>query len=322
MCGGLGHDLSALEHFVWPETRRPPKLHAIGKSLELILVRWLISCVLVLSISAGHAATAEARSSFMWVLRDKDNSITIVGYPKWVPTGASPVNLPAASAIRRSGRIFTDEPGTPSAGAMMRLASMMACEPPLSARLPKDILAKVRALSVKAGVDFEELEPGCAMYAAARLAMKLYNVPGYQDAKAAVEVAEIMELGAIHAELVTFDDHLGIFETIRPDEDAELLSGVVFGFETLGDLAAGTYQAWIAGDEPTFQEVARRFSETDPVNIRLMGLENAVLASRIADLARTSEDAVVLVRGASLLGKDGVLARLKKMGFSIHKVRG
>ena len=120
--------------------------------------------------------------------------------------------------------------------------------------------------------------------------------------------------------LESTDFHLGLFDSLSPQDQESMLKDVVSPDSAAKQLKA-IREAWCSGDAAALDALLNTGMKTSP------GVFNALITNRnrawmpkLESLIGGKDDALVVVGAAHLVGKDGVVELLRSKGYTIEQL--
>lgn len=283
-----------------------------------------LAALLPLAAAAQPAAPDTSRH-FLWAVEDADNTVYLLGSFHLLRPEVYP--LPAAiEAAYADAEVVAFELDLDSAGAQM---------PALIARglLPDETtLAHVLAPTTAAGLDsvlaarglpaeaFARMKPWLA---AVTLTMLAVQQGGYEVAAGLDPhfFARAKEDAKPRLALETLAHQLGAMDGMPLEDQDAFLQTTLAELDTAAETLDRMTAAWQAGDTATLE--AKMFEQRDAYPsfyARLLDARNRAWLPQVeALLARSGEDALVVVGAGHLVGEMGLVALLRARGYSVEQ---
>jgi uncharacterized protein YbaP (TraB family) len=121
--------------------------------------------------------------------------------------------------------------------------------------------------------------------------------------------------------LETVDQQLRALAEVPDREHAHALEEAVADPERSDRILRTMKAAWIAGDTAALEAlVADEFRDAPESRRRLLDERNARMAAGVEGYLKGGETCFVVVGGAHLIGKEGVVSRLAAKGYTVKRV--
>ena len=123
-------------------------------------------------------------------------------------------------------------------------------------------------------------------------------------------------------QLETVDDQLELISSLGDGQENEIINHTLQETKKLPDLMQTMKTAWRKGDNTALENIILMpFKKDFPgVYDRVVVKRNIAWLPKIETLLQTKEVEFILVGALHLIGEDGVLAKLKKRGYTIQKL--
>lgn len=126
-------------------------------------------------------------------------------------------------------------------------------------------------------------------------------------------------------ELETMEQQLSIFSQLTEVEQVQFLTQTLEEFDESAETLSALAQAWVEGDEALLSGLILGAFEADEISqklYRLIFVDRNRRMSAAAEQFLTEKQAVFMVVGLGhLLGKDGVVAELRRRGYIVRQLR-
>ncbi len=121
--------------------------------------------------------------------------------------------------------------------------------------------------------------------------------------------------------LETVDEQIRALAGVPDIENAHALEEVVTNPERAGQTLRTMKAAWIAGDTAALEAlIADEFSKTPESRRLLLDERNVRMTAGVESYLKGGETCFVVVGGAHLIGKGGVVSRLAAKGYAVKRV--
>jgi len=299
----------------------------------------ILAAVLVAAYAAGAVAAAPAlearqdvpRRGLLYEIRTGANTVYLfgtlhVGKPELYPLGRQ-----ANMALAASERLYLEVSlaDTTSVNADTAAAAMYGDGTTLGQKLPAPLLEKVSARLARYQFP-QELALKMKPWMLGQTLLLLEAKRRGYDPELANEFYLMDYARAAHKEILgleTLSEQFAIFDRMSQAQQQAFLE------QTLSELDDSRFEsrlramvdAWANGDVRALEAELQYEKTQDSVFAgilipRLIDERNRVMADRIADIARSGPKSFVAVGALHLVGKDGIVERLRRRGFTVRQL--
>ena len=274
---------------------------------------------LLLAATVGHAEPA------MWVIKDADSTIYLIGTMHLLKRDAEWKADKVKKTVHESTELWLEIADMDNQAALAPLVAKFGvdAEHPLSTKLNDEQKKKLEKLASTYGIPAATLEPMRPWLAAVILSAMPLLKAGY-DPKAGVErvlMAQATEEGDKIRSFETSEEQLGIFASMSEEEQLVFLS------ETLDELEKGIEEldrlakAWIDGDTDAIQRffVDEMKAKAPSIYDKLVVRRNIAWAGKIEQMLKGAGVQQIAVGAGHLVGPDSVQVQLAKRGIKAEK---
>jgi len=139
--------------------------------------------------------------------------------------------------------------------------------------------------------------------------------------------------GADKALLLEFPDHrvrelegtltqLRIFDDLAPQDQTDLLTGIIAEYRSLGDNPERLRKAWLSGDEEGLINATQSGIMADPeLYEALLAGRNRAWMKEIDDLLADGSNPLIAVGAAHLVGPDGLTTLIEQRGYTLTRLQ-
>jgi len=139
--------------------------------------------------------------------------------------------------------------------------------------------------------------------------------------------------GADKALLLEFPDHrvrelegtltqLRIFDDLAPQDQIDLLTGIIAEYRSLGDNPERLRKAWLSGDEEGLINATQSGIMADPeLYEALLAGRNRAWMKEIDDLLADGPNPLIAVGAAHLVGPDGLTTLIEQRGYTLTRLQ-
>lgn len=275
-------------------------------------------------LAAAFVAAAAQAAPAVWVVKDADSEMVLFGSVHVLPPGLSwrPAGLDAALA--RADDLWFELPvGAATDQEVGRLAGSLGVLPPdqsLFTLLPRADAERLIRLCDAYGIDkagIARLEPWLAEVALAAASFGRAGAEASHGVEAVLSAAA--PASARRQALETPAEQIGLFDSAPMAEQVASLRTSLVELEKDPDGYLKLVRAWLAGDTAGLdREALQPLRHASPALFRRLVTQRnanwtAALDRRLKGQGRT----VVVVGVGHLIGKEGVPARLRALGYSV-----
>jgi uncharacterized protein len=282
---------------------------------------------LILSLVGAIAlATPAAAEPAMWVVRDHDSTIYLLGTVHLLRPEVRWRTARIDAALNSCADLTLELADGDGSTAAAGLVAQYGFDPahPLSSRLTKTEQARLAQAAATLGLQPAQLEPMRPWLAGLSLSVAPILRAGY-DRDAGVEKllsTDAMRRGAPVRGLETTEQQVRVLATLPEAVQLDLLREALDDFEEAPTELDRMAAAWAAGDVATIDRLVN-----DEVRKDSPALYRAILADRNTDFARqikamlddSAGPRCVAVGAGHLAGRDSVQARLRALGVAAER---
>ncbi|HEX6373590.1 MAG TPA: TraB/GumN family protein [Longimicrobium sp.] len=278
--------------------------------------------------SANGAAAQEARSILYRVEGASGATVYMLGSIHLLTADAYPLPQPVQRAYADAERVFF-ETSLDSLMARQQEMAMRGLYPPgktLRGEIPADLYAQVEAAApglAALGVTMpvlDRMEPW--------MVGLLFQSVEWQKAGMLPEHGVDMHFSSRARNdqkpvggFETVDFQLGLFDGMTPEEQVSFLR------QSLEDLSGTSEQmrrvvaAWRAGDAEAIDAIMNESMDDAPaLYARMLTDRNAAWVPQIEQMLRGSDDVLVVVGAAHLVGDQSVVSMLRQRGYTVEQL--
>ncbi len=270
------------------------------------------------------APPPDGRRPPLFVVADGDSRVYLLGSVHVLPEGALPLP-PAVEAAYRDASVLAFEIDADSAAVQVQALLPTAMdEPGVGVALDPDQKARFDAFAQTVGLPpgaLDAFEPWMAALTVGVLAVQTAGVTAE-----GVDPVLFARAKADGKERVAFETVAGQFAALdglpEADQVAFLMASVETGPEAAREMFGRLYAAWSEGEDETLAALMNEGMEATPLlSEALFAVRNRAFVPQIeALLARTGENALVVVGAGHLVGPDGVVELLRAAGYTVERL--
>lgn len=277
----------------------------------------LVAAIALVPVSAGAAPP-------MWVVRDGDSEMVLFGSVHVLPPGLDWKPPALDAALKQADDLWFElAPGPATEQEAARLAGQLGVLGPnqsLFRLLPPKDAQRLMRLADVFKVDrltLDRLEPWLAEVA---LMAAAYGQVGANADNGVEKAVEAAAPAAVHREaLETPAQQLGFFDTTQLSDQVASLRSTMDELERDPNSYMDLVRAWMAGDAGALdREALGPMREASPELFRrLVTARNEAWVRRLDARLKGHGRTVVVVGVGHLVGKGGLPARLRALGYSV-----
>jgi uncharacterized protein YbaP (TraB family) len=270
------------------------------------------------------AAVAKAEPA-MWVIRDADSTIYLIGTLHLLKRDSDWNAEKVKKTVKESTELWLETVDFDNEAALAPLMAKFGLdlEHPLSTKLNDEQKKKLEKLTSTYGIPAAQIEPLRPWLAAVILAMSPIQKAGY-DPKAGVERVLVAQATAEGDKIRGFEaaeDQVHFLADLSEKEQLEFFIGTLDDLEKGMELLDQLAKAWIDGDVETISRlsVTEMKREAPTVYDKLLVRRNKAWAEKIEQMLKGSGVQQIAVGAAHLAGPDSLQAQLARRGIKVEK---
>ena len=282
------------------------------------------SLVAVLSFVLLATSPAKAEPA-MWVIRDADSTIYLIGTMHLLKHDAEWKAEKAKRALHEARELWLEIADFDDQAAVAPLIAKLGVDPqhPLSTKLNETQRAKLEKIAATYKIPSATLEPLRPWLAAVVLTETPILNAGY-DPKAGVErilAAQAKTEGAKILGFETAEQQMHLLADLSEEEQIAFLSSTLDDLEKGLELLDQLAKAWIDGDVATIARISidEIKNEAPTVYEKLLVRRNIAWAEKIEKMLKGSGTHMIAVGAAHLAGPDSVQEQLAKRGTKVER---
>ena len=312
------------------------------------MLKTLIALAIAAACTVAIAATAPPQASpvvaptssatalltpvvpLLWKVSDADNSLYLLGAFHLLKVDDKPITPAVEAAFADAESVMFEVPPAqmtdPATAAKFQAAMLYGGGRTLSKTLPPQTLKRLESMLAPSKTPIAALDPLEPWAVSLQLAIGIMVSQGFLPDQGVDKVlmGRAAQAGKPTAGLETIDDQLKALDGTPESEQIEALDEFVTDPRKGINEAMQLHAAWRAGDamrlDTQFRaEMAREL----PATYKLINVDRNVrwvpqLVSRLK--AKGTDDTLVVVGALHLLGKDGLVERLRAKGYVVERV--
>ena len=317
--------------------------HDFKKAMGLYALAVALFAALPLSASAQPVATATPAASMpaataikappvplLWKLSDADNAVYLLGSFHLLKHDDYPLSQDVGTAFTAADKLVFEVPPAemtdPAVAQKALAAASYGDARTLSTVLPPGLRDRFSRLLVERGASIAQLDAYEPWFVNISLAMGLAQALGFR-AEHGLDQHLMREAAAANkptAGLESIDNQLKILDSTPMTEQIASLQEFVDEPQKMPGMHNDLHQAWREGNIAKLDEMTRaEMQAKTPETYRLLNVvRNDAWMPQIRKLLddSKSDDALVVVGAMHLLGQDGLVEKLRAVGYQIERV--
>ncbi len=276
-------------------------------------------------VAATLAALPAAADPALWVIRDKDSSIYLLGTVH-VLKPETVWRTPAIDAALAEADELWIEVETDDPAAMGPLVRRHGLDPanPLSSKLTAEQKARLDAAAASMGASGAAFEPLRPWLAGLQLSIGPLVKAGYDPASGVESKlkAAARDAGKPIRTLETLEQQIGFFADLPPAVELAFLLSALDEMDSGPAMLDALVAAWSAGDVAALDDLMVREMAADYPELyeALLVRRNRDWAGQIQTLLAGEGVSVIAVGAAHLVGDDSVQALLGARGIAVERL--
>ncbi len=260
--------------------------------------------------------------SFLWEIKDKDNSVFLLGSVHLLRESDFPLNKQIISAFDKSETVVFEADiaslSSPEFQYFVLQQSMLPKGKTLKSVLPPDLYKVTAAKMGKNGMPIEMLHGFKPWMAALNLQMAEFQRLGYKQEYGVDQFLyrRAKMKGKQTKGLETPEFQISLFSELTSKQQVEFLSQTIKEIDQAEKMIDDMVTAWKAGNAEEFYGYnIESFRLYPDLMNKLLIARNKNWIPQIIKLIESNKDAMVVVGSLHLPGRDGVLDLLERKGF-------
>lgn len=287
----------------------------------------ILAAIFAISWVFLFVAPSASADPSLWVVKGPHATVYLFGsihvLKKDVPWRTPKID----AAIQQSGSLWLEIPNADDPQSMQPLIIQLGLDQahPLSTKLPKDEIDKLDKIAKVAGIPNGEagLDPLRPWLAAIVLSAAPMMKAGY-DPQSGVENILKPEFTKANKPVLGFEtaeQQLHYFADMPEKQQIDYLTSGIDDFDTETAKFDKIVSDWYAGDDASLDKLMSADLKTKFPDLYqiLIVKRNQGFAAQIDKLLKGDGSAFVAVGAAHLVGDDGVVTLLRKMGYTVTR---
>jgi uncharacterized protein YbaP (TraB family) len=276
-------------------------------------------------VAATLAALPAAADPALWVVRDKDSTLYLLGTVHVLKPDTVWRTPAIDKALAEADELWI-EVDTDDTAAMAPLVRKYGLDPanPLSSKLTAEQKTRLDAAAVSMGATGAAFEPLRPWLAGLQLSMGPLMKAGY-DPASGVEAklkAAARESGKPIRTLESLEQQIGFFGDLPPAVEMAFLLSALDEMDSGPAMLDALVAAWSAGDVQALNDlmVVEMAADYPELYEALLVRRNRDWAGQIQTMLAGDGVSVIAVGAAHLVGDDSVQALLEKRGLKVERL--
>lgn len=298
----------------------------IAVSCRAAFVRFSLAIISLLAVSIGIASPSFAETS-VWKVTKGENVVYLGGTIHMLTTGDYPLPAPYEVAFAASQKITFETDisalSNPVFAKLMLQEMVFTDGQNLKEVLRPDVYARLSKHLEGFGVDpslFDAYRPaGLAL----TLAMFEYQRRGISEEGVDAHYwSRALKSGKELVYLETIEEQLGFIRSLHTVDGNLMIERTLTESAIFDQMVKKIYDGWKHGDLALLDSAGLKSMRDEfPLIYKIMIKErNEKWLYEIADMFTTKETEFVLVGAAHMAGRDGLVARLQVMGYTVEQL--
>jgi uncharacterized protein YbaP (TraB family) len=283
------------------------------------------AAVAIASLAAVIAPLRAAAEPALWMVKDADSTIYLIGTVHILPSGTPWRSKKIERAIEESSELWLEIADVSSMGAQIMATFSMFGQgvsfgPPLSKRLSPQDFESLQRAAAQTGFTVSQLDHLRPWLAGMLIGAGASAAEGGKQTVPGVDVQLQRRFNArnqpIHG-FETIDSQIKVFSTLPEKAELGFLLDTIKGTDASGEDLPALVKTWIAGDTAGIAATVNRpmLAASPALYEALIARRNAGFADGIEKLLQGKGTAIVAIGAAHLAGPDSVQAYLATKGI-------
>jgi uncharacterized protein len=307
--------------------RRPEKNFSLGRNDARNRIAHAIGLFFFLLCACAATDGLGKSKATLWKVRGDHNSVYLLGSIHVLSKQAYPLKPALERAFDDADQVVFEIDLTRfDRNSFSKEFSRTAYYPPgqsLSSKLTPETIELLNTILPGYGLSLKKVEHFRPWFLAEALSSRTLERAGftnrfgidlyfYRKAKAAGKPV----LG-----LETLRDQAEIFDRFNDRQNEQYLLSTISGLPEYAEMIRRLVNAWKDGDVRLLDRLLNQDKEADPITHEtLFSRRNAKWVPEIERFAHASGNYLIIVGAGHLVGDDGVVAQLRRAGFSVQQL--
>ncbi len=291
-------------------------------------MKYFLSLLLLIACSA--CAHVQASKPLLWKVSDADNHVYLLGSFHALKASDYPV-APAVDAAfddaeKLAFEISPEEMHSPELTQKMLAAGTLPEGQTLEQTVSEHNWRQLRKYAKQRGLSmhsFQRLEP---WFVSLLIGLSEMTREGYDPGQGLDQalMARAEQAGKPSVGLETADSQIAALDSMNPSEQEQSLAESLEQAEHFKQQVSQLHAQWRAGDDKALLEsMVNQFQREYPALYQRINVaRNQAWLPKIQQMldGETHRDTLVVVGSLHLLGEDGLVAQLKKKGYTVERL--
>lgn len=286
-----------------------------------------IATALILTV-APQASAADAPQPAMWVVRDADSTIYLLGTFHAVKPGTNWRTEKIDAAFAASDEIWTEVNGMTDPETQRQIGSLMMkhgldLQRPLSSKLQPADAARLKTVIKDYGLDAATTEMMRPWLAALTLAMAPALGDGYDLEHGVDYVLEAEAKAAQKSQkgFETAEQQIMIFADLSPEDELGFLLQSLHSPAESKEIVDRLADAWVKGDVAAMDKeiLLNMKAEVPGLYDAMFARRNVAWSRQLVTVMQGAGTSFVAVGAGHMIGDDGLPALLADLGFEVER---
>lgn len=286
------------------------------------------------TITPAPAVAEVARQApivpLLWKVSDSDNSVYLLGSFHLLRVDDAPITPAVEAAFADAESVMFEVPPAqmtdPATATKFQAAMLYTGGRTLSKTLPAPTLERLEAMLAPSGTPISALDPLEPWAVSLQLAVGMMMSQGFLPDQGVDKVlmARAAQSGKPTAGLETIDDQITALDGTPESEQITALDDFAADPNKALQETMQLHAAWRAGDVQRLDTAFRADMARElPVTYRMLNVDRNTrwvpqLESRLSTTG--TDDTLAVVGALHLLGKDGLVERLRAKGYKVERI--
>ncbi|THB71028.1 MAG: TraB/GumN family protein [Gammaproteobacteria bacterium] len=260
--------------------------------------------------------------SFLWEIKDKDNSVFLLGSVHLLRESDFPLNKSIINAFESTELVVFEADisalSSPKFQYFTLQQSMLPKGQTLKTLLPPDLYKTTAKKMLRNGIKIEMMHGFKPWMAALNLQLSEFNRLGYKPEYGVDQFLyrRAQMKGKQTRGLETPEFQIALFSELSSKQQVEFLAQTIKEMDKAEKMLNDMLKAWKVGDAKAFYGYnIESFKMYPELMNKLLINRNKNWIPKIVELINSDQNAMVVVGSLHLPGKDGVLDLLSKKGY-------
>lgn len=309
------------------QLRRPEKDVSHRRTRNGIADAICLFCLLLLLGACAETDSVGESKATLWKLRGDHNSVYLLGSIHVLSKQTYPLKPSLERAFVDADRVvFEIDLTRLDRKSVSKEFSRTGYYPPgesLSSKLTPKTIELLKSVLPYYGLSLKEVEHLRPWFLAEALSSRTLERAGFTD-QFGIDLYFYRKAKAVGKPVLgleTLRDQAQIFGRFDDRQNEQYLLGTLSGLPEYAEMIRRLVNAWKNGDVRLLDRLLNRDEQTDPITHEaLFSRRNAKWVPEIERFAHGNGNYLIIVGAGHLVGDDGVVAQLRRAGFSVQQL--